>query len=92
MRPAIPLKIELAADERIIAVVPREEGGPGWANALAWVYIVDHQSGYRVVAIQYDEMTPQLKTLFAPGEAMMSALILAVPIVKKAKSKEVTDA
>ena len=86
MRPYAPLTIELAADEHIVAVVPRDEGGPGsrWTNALAWVYIVDNQSGYRVVAIHYDEMTPELKALLASGEAVTAALILAVPIVKKA--------
>ena len=77
--------ITLAKDERIAAVVPEYAAGPGWANAPAWVYIVDSSQKLRIESIQPDERTPAMHALFGAGEAMSCALILAVP-TKKEKS------
>jgi len=78
----MPRAIRLAADERIIAVVPEFCSGPGWANAVAWVYIVNSSGAFRQDCIQPDERTEALHALFAVGEAVNRALVAAVPVNK----------
>lgn len=82
-----PKKIDLAYDERIIAVVPERCFGPGWNNSPAWVYITDSSSRLRTECIQPQERTPEMNTLFAAGEAMCNALIGAVP-ARRAKQTD----
>ncbi len=91
MRIKSPAKIKLAFDERVVAVVPTEVAGPAWGNSIVCVYISDNQSRFRSVRLQYDDLTPALKTLFCAGEAMTTSLIRAVP-VRKDKPKEIPHA
>lgn len=75
-----PKTIKLTQHEKVIAVVPEYARGPGWANAIVWVHIVDYATGKaRSEDIQPDERTPALDTLFHAGSAMCSALMSAVP-------------
>lgn len=74
-----PKQIELADGERIIAVVPETCSGPGWINSVVWVHIADKAGKLRTEAIQPNEQTPQLRTLFKVGEAMCWTLLHAVP-------------
>lgn len=77
--------ITLSRNERIIAVVPECASGPGWSNHLAWVYVANYVTcEFRQVAIQVDEMTPELLALHAAGAAMCESLIRAVPTRKEA--------
>ena len=71
--------IELQRDERIVAVVPEYCVGPGWANPLVWVYIVDSSQQLRIEAIQSEDQTPKMRTLFSVGAAACGALVGAVP-------------
>ena len=71
--------IELQRDERIVAVVPEYCFGPGWANPLVWVYIVDSIQRLRIEAIQPEDQTPKMRTLFGVGAAACGALVGAVP-------------
>ena len=79
-----PTTIKLYPGERIVAVVPEFAGGPGWANAPAWVYIAAGD-GLRSECIQPEERTPALHALFSAGEAMCQPLKGAVP-TKRVKS------
>jgi len=71
--------IELQRDERIVAVVPEYCFGPGWSNPLVWVYIVDSSQQLRIEAIQPEDQTPKMRTLFGVGAAACGALVGAVP-------------
>jgi hypothetical protein len=77
-----PKTIKLKGNERIIAVVPETCHGPGWANAVVWVYIAEDNSKLRCECIQPDERTPEMHTLFSAGEAMVNALLSAVPTLQ----------
>jgi hypothetical protein len=74
-----PLKLTLARGERIIAVVPERCQGPGWANAVIWVYIATSAGGLRTECIQPGQRTPEMQALFEPGAAMCAALIASIP-------------
>ena len=77
-----PKTIKLAYGERIIGVCPERCAGPGWSNAVVWVYIATNDGRLREECIQPDERTPAMHVLFAAGEAMAQALVDAVPVVK----------
>ena len=88
MKPKI---IKLFQHEKVIAVVPEYCSGPGWANAIAWVHIIDYSTGkHRCEDIQPDERTIELNALFAPGAAM-NATLMAVIKTKAVKRKEGLD-
>jgi hypothetical protein len=74
-----PLELNLARGERIIAVVPERCQGPGWANAVIWVYIATSAGGLRTECIQPGQRTPEMQALFDPGAAMCAALIASIP-------------
>lgn len=75
-----PVTIKLNRNEKVVAVVPTYAAGPGWANAPAWVHIVDYATNkHRCECIQPEERTPALDALFHAGSAMCSALMGAVP-------------
>jgi hypothetical protein len=71
--------IELQRDERIVAVVPEYFFGPGWSYPLVLVYIVDSSQRLRIEAIQPEDQTPKMRTLFGVGAAACGALVGAVP-------------
>lgn len=77
-----PKTIKLNYGERVVAVVPELCHGPGWSNSPTWVFIATNDGRLRRECIQPDERTLELHTLFAAGEAMCNALILAVPTLK----------
>lgn len=72
------MRLRLKRGERIVAVVPEPASGPGWGNQVVWVYI-DGPSGIRFDCLQPSEMSEPMQILFAPGAAMHSALVDAVP-------------
>ena len=74
-----PKTIKLHPGERVIAVVPERCGGPGWANAPTWVYVIANDGRCRLECIQPEERTPQLHALYRAGEAMCAALLASVP-------------
>lgn len=77
------MKIKLHRDERIIAVVPEYSRGPGWSNAPLWVYIAGqgvHGKSLRIECIQPADQTAEMRTLFAPGAAMASALARCIDV------------
>lgn len=86
MKTSKPKVIHLFEDERIIAVIPERCSGPGWGNSPVWVYIAAQAGGLREECIQPSERTSEMNTLFYPGEAMVAALMNAVP-QRKIKSK-----
>jgi len=69
-----PKTIKLAANERIVAVVPEYAYGPGWRNYPTFVYIMS-ASGIRFVCIQSNEKPPMLSARFHAGAAMATSLI-----------------
>lgn len=75
-----PKTIKLHEGERVVAVVPERCAGPGWSNTPVWVYIATNDGRLREECIQPDERTPAMHALFHAGEAMMAALMLAVPL------------
>lgn len=76
-----PKVIALTRTQRVIAVVPEYQSGPGWSNAVAWVYVEDSATGkVKCHAVQPEERTGDLQALFAPGAAMVAALRGAVPV------------
>jgi len=77
--------ITLGPDERIIAVIPEFCRGPGWANAVAWVYIADSSNLLRIEAIHPDERSEKLNHLFEIGEVICRHLIASVPVKRKRK-------
>lgn len=84
-----PKTIKLTEHERVVAVVPERCSGPGWANAVVWVHIVDYATGtHRCEDIQPNERTNEMHTLFACGEAIHNALMSAVP-VRRARNEPV---
>jgi hypothetical protein len=77
MKPKI---IKLQPNEQIIAVVPKRAGGPGWSNAITWVYIENSSTGACYAeGIQPEERTEAMDALYAIGEAVHNALLNAVP-------------
>jgi hypothetical protein len=75
-------KIPLTRLERVVAVVPETCSGPGWLNQLIWVFIEDTGSGKtRRHAIQYEDCTDDMRTLFKVCEAAHSALIADVQLM-----------
>ena len=80
-----PKLIKLNYNERVVGVSPERCAGPGWNNAVVWVYIATKDGKLRVEGIQPDERTPAMNTLFTIGEAVERALIDAVPIIKARK-------
>ena len=80
---AAPKTIQLARGERILCVCPEHNSGPGWANPVVWVYVANSDGICREVGLQPDEQTPQMRALFAPGAAMMQALVDAVPVARQ---------
>ena len=80
-------QIRLAEHEYIVAAVPEMCAGPGWANAIVWVYIHNRATGtFRCEDIQPDERTPELRVLWGVAERVHAGLMAAIaPMVKKAK-------
>ena len=75
-----PRTIELGPNERIIAVVPQTASGPGCANRVVWVHIVDSASGkHRKECLQQEELANEMNVLFRIGEEVCWALRQAVP-------------
>lgn len=71
--------IQLGRSERIVAVVPEESYGPGWANEPTWVYIHDGATGqFRCECIQPEERRDALHFLHESAAAMHRALKDAV--------------
>lgn len=69
-------KIHLGPSEHVIAAVPQYASGPGWSNALIWVYIEDKLTGkVRSEDIQPEDQTPGMFAAFrvcnAAHELMM---------------------
>lgn len=80
--------IKLGKYEKVIAVEPEYQRGPGWSNACAWVYIVNTRTGkYRVESIQPDERSYALHYLFNAGEAMYRALLDSVKTIHAAEDE-----
>lgn len=77
--------ITLQPGERVVAVVPEFCGGPGWANAVAWVHIASATGQLRTECIQPDERTPELDALFAIGAQIAKDLSRAVPVQVRGK-------
>jgi len=82
--------IKLQPHEYIVACVPRYCAGPGWANSLLDVHIVDGATGkLRTEHVQPEDRTPTMHTLFAICEAAHSAMMAEVQkVTKKAKVKK----
>ena len=74
--------ILLGRGERVIAVVPERDYGPGWSNSPTWVYIATVDGQMRCECIQPHQRSQDLYTLYAAGEAMCAALKSAVPTEK----------
>lgn len=82
---AAPKTIQLARGERIIGAFPEWCAGPGWANPIVWVYVANSDGICREVGLQPDEQSPEMRALFAPGAAMVQALVDAVPVKREAQ-------
>jgi hypothetical protein len=82
--------IKLQQHEYIVACVPRYCAGPGWANSLLDVYIVDGATGkMREESLQPEQRTPAMHTLFATCEAAHNAMLAEVQkVTKKARPKK----
>ena len=82
--------IKLQQHEYIIACVPRYAAGPGWANTLLDVYIVDGATGrLREESLQPEQRTPAMHTLFATCAAAHSSMLAEVDrMTKKVKAKK----
>lgn len=72
--------IALKRLERIIAVVPEYCHGPGWSNTVVWVYISNEKEQLRTECLQFEDQSYEMYALFAPGAAMHTALVNAVPV------------
>lgn len=64
--------------ERIVAVVPEHVRGPGWSNAVTWVYITDIHGSLRTECIQPEERPNDLRILFDAGAVVTRALVESV--------------
>ena len=83
-----PHTIRLREHEHIVAVVAERCGGPGWSNHLYWVYTRDGATGkLGCHAIQPDEMTPALATLFSVHVASCAAVMSEVNTLVKRKKE-----
>ena len=81
-------QIALSKHERIIAIVPEYASGPGWANSIVNVHIVDYQTfTHRVEHLQTDEVPRDLLVLFGVGAKVHVAMMTAIePVVKREKA------
>lgn len=70
--------VTLGRCERIIAAVPERCQGPGWSNAIVWVYIASQDGRLRTDCLQPSEQTHEMHALFDVGAAMCRALVDAV--------------
>lgn len=80
-------RITLARHERIIAIVPEYCSGPGWANSLFNVHIVDWATHtHRMEYLQTDEVPRGMLVLFGVGAKVHDAMMGAIaPTVEKKK-------
>ncbi len=80
-------RITLEKHERIIAIVPEYCSGPGWANRLVNVHIVDWATNtHRVEHLQTDEVPRDMQVLFGVGAKVHDVMMGAIaPTVKKWK-------
>jgi len=82
-----PKTIELNPGDRVVWVRPETCSGPGWRNKVVWVYVVTNDGKLREEAIQQDECTAEMLTLFDAGEAMAVALMSALPTAQREERK-----
>ena len=82
--------IQLQQHEYIVACVPRYCAGPGWANSLLDVHIVDSATGkMRTESLQPEQRTPAMHTLFSTCETAHGAMMAeVVKVTKKARPKK----
>jgi hypothetical protein len=72
--------IQLNPGETIVAVVPRTSECSGGRRQLVDVYVHNNRKDtVELECIQAVDMSPEMQTLFAAGEAMSKALLAAVP-------------
>jgi hypothetical protein len=64
--------------ETIIAVVPERCSGPGWGNAILWVYWRDSAGRIQQESLQPDEQSSEIMTLFRVCETAHHAMLQAV--------------
>lgn len=58
-------------DEYVVCVYPESCAGPGWANQVYWVIVQKEGGGrIRMEALQPDEMTPEMRTVFGALESL----------------------
>jgi len=75
-------KIKIKKNERILAVVPEYVAGPGWANAVVWVYVASGNE-FRTECIQIEDRSPDMHALFRIGATVQAVLVSAVPIAEE---------
>lgn len=67
----------------VVAVVPEYCSGPGWSNAVVWVYQQDGNGKITRICLQPDEQPAALVALFAIGAVTHKAMITALNQRKK---------
>jgi len=83
--------IKLGEHEHIIACVPHYAAGPGWSNALVWVWLRDTSTGeVRMEDIQSEDFTIPVAALFRVVETAHTALLSALcpAIIKEYAGKK----
>ena len=76
----MPKSITLHQNESIIAVSHEIFEGAEWSNTPTWVYIRRPDKTIRIDCIRPDERTPELQGLHEIGDALLRALVKAVPV------------
>ena len=67
--------ITLSEHETIRASWAESCSGPGWSNRLIWVLIYEVTTGrHRVEALQPEEQSREIRTLFLPAAALSEEL------------------
>jgi hypothetical protein len=79
--------IELAFNERIIAIVPEICDGSGWYNKIVNVYIVSSTGNFREEILQLDEITDEMKTIFNIADTVNKSLLAALPVSKAKRNQ-----
>ena len=64
--------------DRIVTAWAEHATGPGWSNQLVWVLVRERTGGLREEAIQPEDQTTEMQTLFWVCEAATKALTAAV--------------
>jgi len=79
--------IELAPNERIIAIVPEACDGSGWNNKIVNVYILSSTGEFREEILQLDEITNGMETLFNVAITLNKSLLAALPHRKEKRTR-----